>query len=73
MLEARKHLVQYLHGFPGVKIYRQALVTVETPEMIHAVLDMIAQEHQPILDAIPDDGSSSSQMEAWGSCDIACD
>ena len=73
MLEARKHLVQYLHGFPGVKIYRQALVTVETPEMIHAVLDMIAQEHQSILDTIPDDGSSSSQMEAWRSCDIACD
>jgi tRNA-dihydrouridine synthase B len=29
MMEARKHLVQYLHGFPGVKEYRSELVHVE--------------------------------------------
>lgn len=34
MMEARKHLVQYLHGFPGVKDYRSRLVQVESVDMI---------------------------------------
>lgn len=50
MMEARKHLVQYLHGFPGVKEYRMALVHVEKPEDIHGVLDTIALEHPSLLD-----------------------
>lgn len=41
MLEARKHLVQYLHDFPGVKEYRTRLVHVETPEDIENILDDI--------------------------------
>lgn len=50
MMEARKHLVQYLHGFPGVKEYRTALVHVEKPEDIYVVLEKIRLEHQNMLD-----------------------
>lgn len=49
MMEARKHLVQYLHGFPGVKEYRTALVHVEKPEDIHKILLKIKQEHHDLL------------------------
>lgn len=48
-MEARKHLVQYLHGFPGVKEYRTLLVHVETPEDIGQVLERIRAEHTPLL------------------------
>lgn len=50
MMEARKHLVQYLHGFPGVKEYRTALVHVEKPEDIYGVLERIRTEHRDMLD-----------------------
>jgi len=50
MLEARKHLVQYLYGFPGVKEYRSRLVQVESPEDIMAILDTIRHEHQESLE-----------------------
>ena len=50
MLEARKHLVQYLHSFPGVKQYRTQLVHVESPEDIHAVIGTISAEHHDLLD-----------------------
>lgn len=50
MMEARKHLVQYLHGFPGVKEYRTALVHVEKPEDIYVVLERIRTEHRDMLD-----------------------
>ena len=49
MLEARKHLVQYLYGFPWVKDYRTALVHVESPEDIYSILDTIKREHTWIL------------------------
>lgn len=41
MMEARKHLVQYLHGFPGVKEYRSSLVHVESVDDILKVLEKI--------------------------------
>jgi tRNA-dihydrouridine synthase len=49
MMEARKHLVQYLHGFPGVKEYRTSLVHVESPDDIYRVLDQIREEHKDLL------------------------
>ena len=49
MMEARKHLVQYLHGFPGVKEYRTKLVHVEKPEDIEAVIDLIRRNHSTLL------------------------
>ena len=38
ILEVRKHLVQYLRAFPGVKELRKALVTVNSLEDVYAVL-----------------------------------
>ncbi len=49
MMESRKHLVQYLHGFPGVKEYRTALVHVEKPGDIHTIIWRIKEEHQAML------------------------
>ena len=49
MMEARKHLVQYLHGFPGVKTYRSSLVHVENVEDIIKVIDQIKIEHASLL------------------------
>lgn len=51
MMEARKHLVQYLHGFPNVKEYRSRLVQVESPEDIHAVIADIRASNSDILEA----------------------
>ncbi len=50
MFEARKHLVQYLHGFPGAKEYRNRLVHVESPEDISNIISDIKNEHTPLLD-----------------------
>ena len=50
VLESRKHLVQYLHGFPGVKEYRKSLVSVESLEDIDTVLVRIRNEHTGLLD-----------------------
>jgi len=50
ILESRKHLVQYLHSFPGVKEYRKSLVTVESVEDIDAVLARIRNDHTNLLD-----------------------
>ena len=65
MMEARKHLVQYLHGFPGVKEYRSQLVQVESPEDIHRVIDSIRQTHPTLLDQKLSGNSSGSQMVTW--------
>lgn len=51
MMEARKHLVQYLHGFAGVKQYRSELVQVESVDDIEAILDTIRHDHASILSA----------------------
>lgn len=49
MLEARKHLVQYLHWFTNVKSYRSRLVQVESPEDINNILTDIALENSELL------------------------
>lgn len=51
MMEARKHLVQYLHGFPGVKEYRSRLVQVESPEEISTILENIRHDHVSLLES----------------------
>ncbi|MDD2565336.1 MAG: tRNA-dihydrouridine synthase [Candidatus Gracilibacteria bacterium] len=43
-LEARKHLAQYLHSFPGVKHYRGELVRVESFENVEKVLEEIRND-----------------------------
>ena len=50
MMEARKHLVQYLHGFPGVKEYRSELVHIESINDIETILDKIRLDHKNLLD-----------------------
>ncbi len=50
MMEARKHLVQYLHGFPNVKEYRSRLVQVESPDDINTILQDIRVNNADLLD-----------------------
>jgi tRNA-dihydrouridine synthase len=45
-MEIRKHLVQYLHSFPGVKEYRKRLVMVDSLDVVRAVLDDIRLIHK---------------------------
>lgn len=45
MMEARKHLVEYLHGFPGVKDYRSRLVQVDSVDMIESIIAEIRTIH----------------------------
>lgn len=49
-MEARKHLVQYLHGFPNVKEYRSRLVQVESPDDINTILQDIRVNNADLLD-----------------------
>lgn len=49
MMEARKHLVQYLFGFPKVKEYRSRLVQVESPDDINAIIADIQLQHSDLL------------------------
>lgn len=65
MMEARKHLVQYLHGFPGVKEYRGALVHVESREDIARVLDQIQRDHPALLSGKISSYNPESQMAVW--------
>lgn len=65
MMEARKHLVQYLHGFPGVKEYRSHLVHVETPTDIYTVLDQIRDDHPKLLSEKISSYNGESQMAVW--------
>lgn len=64
-MEARKHLVQYLHGFPGVKEYRSQLVQVESPEDIYTVIDSIRQTHPTLLAQKLSGNNPESQMVTW--------
>lgn len=50
MMEARKHLVQYLHNFPKAKEYRSRLVKVESIDDIKNILDDIKNENSSLLD-----------------------
>ena len=65
MMEARKHLVQYLHGFPGVKEYRSSLVHVESITDIEAILEQIKREHSVLLHQKISSYNSESQMVTW--------
>ena len=65
MMEARKHLVQYLHGFPGVKDYRSQLVHVESVEDIAKVLNNIRLVHRDLLTKKISSYNPESAMAVW--------
>lgn len=65
MMEARKHLVQYLHGFPGVKEYRSALVQVESVIDIENVLEKIKHDHKSLLSQKISSYNPESQLAVW--------
>jgi tRNA-dihydrouridine synthase len=65
MLEARKHLVQYLHGFPGVKEYRTSLVQVESMDDIERIIEKIAIDQKNILQNTLNSNNPESQMMVW--------
>ena len=64
ILESRKHLVQYLHGFAGVKEYRKSLVSVESLEDIDNVLSCIRSEHAGLLNTKLERGKEA-MVEVW--------
>jgi tRNA-dihydrouridine synthase B len=65
MMEARKHLVQYLHSFPWVKDYRTLLVHVENLEDILSVLEKIKTDHPTLLKERLSTYNPESQMAVW--------
>ncbi len=65
MMEARKHLVQYLHGFPGVKEYRSALVRVESVDDIESILSQIRREHASLMDQKLSSYNPDSALADW--------
>lgn len=65
MMEARKHLVQYLHGFPGVKEYRTQLVHVESINDILKVIEEIRKNHGSILTNRMSTYNPESHKVAW--------
>lgn len=65
MMEARKHLVQYLHGFPWVKEYRTSLVHVESVDDIIKVLWKIRDDHPKILSEKVWGYNPESQLTVW--------
>ncbi len=70
MMEARKHLVQYLHGFPWVKDYRSSLVHVESVDDIMAVINKIKLDHPTLLSEKISSYNPESAMAVWWSdCD----
>lgn len=64
-MEIRKHLVQYLHGFEGVKTYRSALVRVESLEEVGAILQTIASDHSDLMNKQIDSRNTESQNVVW--------
>ena len=68
MMEARKHLVQYLHGFPGVKEYRSSLVQVESNEDIYTVIDRIRQDHPSLLTQKLSGNNPENLLATWWDC-----
>jgi len=52
-LEIRKHLVQYIKSFPGVKDYRKRLVTTESIEQTRETLLDIHSTFNSVLDKRP--------------------
>jgi tRNA-dihydrouridine synthase B len=65
MMEARKHLVQYLHGFPGVKEYRSELVHVEGVDDIEKVIAKIRTDHPTLMDQKMSGYNPESAMTVW--------
>ena len=65
MMEARKHLVQYLHGFPNVKEYRLRLVHVESPEEIVAILADIRTNHADLLNERIGGVNADALKQSW--------
>jgi len=51
VLEMRRHYSNYFRGFPGVKRFRQKLVTQDDPELIFEILDEISV-HYTGMDAV---------------------
>ena len=66
MMEARKHLVQYLHSFPGVKDYRTALVHVENTDDINKILDQIRIDHPYLLSQRISTYNPENLKTEWG-------
>ncbi|MCD5380747.1 tRNA-dihydrouridine synthase family protein [Candidatus Gracilibacteria bacterium] len=52
-LEIRKHLVQYLKHFPGVKVYRKRLVTTESYENSKNIILEIRETFKDFLERRP--------------------
>ncbi len=69
-LEARKHLVEYLHGFPGVKGYRTRLVSVENFDDIRSILADIRKDWPDLLDKVPDGSALPRKFEGIESCPV---
>lgn len=65
MMEARKHLVQYLHGFPWVKEYRSALVHVECIADILKVIEDIRMTQASLLTQKMSAYNPESAMAVW--------
>lgn len=65
MMEARKHLVQYLHGFTWVKEYRSQLVHVESVADIKEVLSNIRRDHAWLLKEKISSYNPESAMAVW--------
>ena len=65
-MEIRKHLVQYLHSFPGVKEFRKRLVMVESLDIVRRVLDDIRELHKSELSTKFARNAQQEFTEAWG-------
>ena len=66
-LEIRKHLVQYLHAFEGVKEFRKRLVQVESLAQLTGILDEVRAAFAGHLNLRPGAGELADQklMAHW--------
>ena len=51
VVEMRRHYANYFKGFPGIKEFRQRLVTDDNPSVLFETLDQIAFEYAQLVDA----------------------
>jgi tRNA-dihydrouridine synthase B len=49
ILETRRHYTNYFRGLPGIKTYRQELVTSEIPEILFDIFDQIEQQYEDFV------------------------
>jgi tRNA-dihydrouridine synthase len=55
LLEMRRHYSTYFKGFPGIKEFRQRLVTEDNAENVYKIMDEIIDKYsETILNDIPD-------------------